>query len=102
MSGKVKHIVLFKLKSDTTQQQKDNLFESLASLKTQISGIEDFAFGTNNSTEGFSKGYTHGFTMVFTDVKARDDYLPHPIHEALVKEVFLPLIDDVCVFDFDL
>ena len=37
--------------------------------------------------------------MTFTNEQARKNYLPHPEHEAL-KKVFVPLLDDIVVFDY--
>jgi len=62
-----------------------------------------FQGGIYHSTEGLLQGYTHGFTMTFADEAARDGYLPHPLHQAVVAKL-LPMleggVDGVVAFDF--
>ena len=38
--------------------------------------------------------------MTFDSLESRDAYLPHPIHEA-VKDVVVPCLERVVVFDFE-
>ena len=97
---KVKHIALVKFKEGTTPEQIDDLFNQLLDLSENVDGIEDYVSGENSSPEGLNKGYTHGFVMSFHDAAARDAYLAHPDHEK-VKTTFIPLIDDIVVFDFE-
>jgi hypothetical protein len=62
-----------------------------------------FQCGAYHSPEGLSQGFTHGFTMTFADAAARDAYLPHPLHQAVVAKL-LPMLDGgldgVVAFDF--
>jgi len=44
-------------------------------------------------------GFTHGFVMTFDSPQSRDRYLPHPEHER-VKEIVVPNLERVMVFDF--
>lgn len=97
---KVKHIALIKFKAGTAQEQLDQLFDALLDLSENVDGIEDYVEGANSSPEGLNKGYTHGFVMSFRDAAARDAYLSHPEHEK-VKQTFLPLVEDIVVFDFE-
>lgn len=89
---RVKHVVLFRLKTSTSPAQVAELFSNLAGLREQIPGILDFSGGPNCSPEGLNKSLTHGFVMTFADEAARDSYLPHPAHEA-VKQQIIPLLD---------
>src|SRR5262245_25329598 len=98
--SKVKHIALVKFKGGTSQDQIDDMFNALLDLTETIDGIEDYVSGENSSPEGVSKGFTHGFVMTFKDAAARDAYLPHPEHEKF-KNQYLPVIDDIVVFDFE-
>ncbi len=99
--AKVKHIALLKFKADTAQQQIDELFDALLDLSENVEGVDDYVSGPNSSPEKLNQGYTHGFVMTFHDEATRDAYLSHPEHEKF-KQQFLPLIDSVLVFDFDL
>ena len=100
----IQHIVLLKLKSGTTQAQKDALLEGLIALQHDglISGIESISGGDNNSPEGKTHGFDWGFVMTFTDATARDAYLPNPEHVKLGQTLLRPIADDVLVMDYAL
>lgn len=99
--AKVKHIALLKFKQETAPQQIDELFEALLEVSENVEGVDDYTSGPNSSPENLNQGYSHGFVMTFHDAAARDAYLTHPEHEAF-KQKFLPLVESVIVFDFDL
>jgi hypothetical protein len=96
----LKHVALVKFKASTSEKKIGELFLEIQRLKDLIPGIVDFAWGRNNSSEGLHQGFTHGFVMTLKDAAARDTYLPHPEHER-VKQVVLPHVDSVLVFDFN-
>ena len=96
----LEHIVLLKLKADTTDQQLQGLTDALMGMKEQIPGIVDITAGINNSPEGKSHGFSYGFIVRFVDQAARDNYLPHPTHIEVATESLRPLVDDVLVFDY--
>jgi len=100
----IQHIVLLKLKADTTTAQKDALLAGLIALKQEgkIPGIETVSGGDNNSPEGKAHGFDWGFVMTFKDAAARDAYLPHPEHKALGQSLLRPIVDDVLVFDYEI
>ena len=98
--AKIKHIGLLKFKGGTSPEQMDQLFAELLDITETIPGIEDYVVGPNNSPEGLNEGYTHGFVMTFTDAGSRDAYLPHAEHER-VKALFMPNVEKVLVFDFE-
>jgi hypothetical protein len=99
--AKVKHIALFKFKEGTSEEQIEQVFDELLDVTETIPGIEDYVSGPNNSPEGLNNGHTHGFVMTFGDAAARDAYLIHPEHER-VKNLLLPQVDSVTVFDFEI
>jgi len=99
----VQHVVLFRFREDLEQTAVAALFEELRGLRSRIPGISEFQGGAYSSPEGLSQGFTHGFTMTFADAAARDAYLPHPLHQAVVAKL-LPMLDGgldgVVAFDF--
>lgn len=101
---KVKHVVLMRLKPETSQEQIDQMFAALAGLHGKIPGLLDFSGGAYSSPEGLNQGFTHGFAMTFADAASRDAYLPHPDHEA-VKQLIIPALDGgldgVIAFDWE-
>jgi len=97
--GRIRHVVLFKFKDTATPQQIKALVEDFRALKARIPQIRDYEWGTDISVENRSEGYTHCFLVTFDDAKARDAYLPHPAHQALVKKL-QPILDKVLVLDY--
>ena len=100
LMSKVKHIVLFRFKPETSPEQIDQMFQEIMDLSETIPGIEDYVSGPNISPEKLDDGFTHGFVMTFQDIAARDAYIPHPEHER-VKAIIFPLIEKVLVLDFE-
>ena len=60
--------------------------------------MEAVEWGMNDSPEMLNQGFTHCVLMTFADEDGRQNYLPHAEHEAL-KEVFVPILDEIVVFD---
>jgi hypothetical protein len=98
--SKVKHIVLLKFKSGTSDEQIGKFFDDVLDLSETVPGIDDYVSGVNCSPEGRSQDMTHGFIMTFTDVAARDAYIVHPEHERF-KTMAFPMVENVMVFDFE-
>jgi hypothetical protein len=97
--GKVRHVVLFKFKDGTTDEQKKKVEDAFRKLPEQIHEIVGFEWGTNMSPEKHDQGYTHCFLVTFNDPHGRDVYLPHPAHKAF-GAVLRPYLDKVLVIDF--
>lgn len=95
----LRHIVLFKFKEDTSEEELALIEKTFAELPSKISEIVDFEWGTNNSPEGLDKGFTHSFFVSFRSEEDRGIYLPHPDHKAFV-EIASPHIEDVLVLDY--
>ena len=95
----IQHNVLFKWKPSMTPAIEAAAFAAFRAMAKQIPGIVSVSVGHQNSPEGLGKGYQVGLSVVFTDVAARDAYLPHPAHKAFGK-VLRPHLDKVLVIDF--
>lgn len=98
---KVKHYGCFQFKEEVTPSEIDECFATMADMVGKIPGLLDFNYGPYDSDEGLNEDYTHGFIMTFESPQARDEYLPNPIHEK-VKDVVVPRLHRVVVFDFNL
>jgi hypothetical protein len=95
----LRHVVAFKFKSTASKEDIAKLDEAFRALRQKIPQVLDLEAGTNNSPEGFNKGFTHMWILTFSSEANRDAYLKHPDHQAfgsLVK----PIVDDVFVLDF--
>lgn len=97
----IRHILLIKFKASATSEKIQKLRELFEAMPTKVEGVNDVEWGLNNSPEGKNKDYTHAVMMTFSDEAGRQNYLPHPEHDAL-KEVFRPLLEDIIVFDYEI
>jgi hypothetical protein len=95
----LRHVVLFKFKEETSEDQLVSFEKAFASLADKIPQISDFEWGLNNSPEGLDKGFTHCFFVSFKSEEDRAIYLPHPDHKAFVSLIG-PSVDDVLVVDY--
>ena len=95
----IHHIALFKWKPGTTAKQEQEIGAQLLALKGKVPGLISASFGHQNSPEGLGKEFDVGLAVVFSDAAARDAYLPHPAHQAVVA-VLRPLLADVIVLDY--
>lgn len=95
-----RHIGMFEFKEGTTDAQVDECFTALKGMIGKISGLLGMEHGPYDSSEGLNDGFTHGFIMTFESPEAREEYLPHPVHEA-VKDIVVPRLERLVVFDFN-
>ena len=95
----LRHVVLFKFKDSSSQQDVKKIEDSFRGLATKIKTIKSFEWGTNVSPENLAQGFTHCFLVGFSSDKERDDYLPHPDHKAFI-DIAGPHIDKVLVVDY--
>lgn len=95
-----RHFGVFQFKTDVSAAQITECFQALESMVGKIPGLLNIEHGPYQSDEGLNEEFTHGFIMTFDSPESRDAYLPHPIHEA-VKEIVVPRLERVVVFDFN-
>lgn len=95
----LRHVVLFKFMDDADPAAVKKIEDAFSALPDQIDAIHDYEWGVNNSPEGLSKGLTHCFFVTFASEEARQEYLPHPDHQAFVK-LLDGVLDDVTVVDY--
>jgi len=62
--------------------------------------VTGFEWGRNSSPENLDGGLTHCFLLSFANPEDRDAYLPHPAHQAFVKQFVEPHLEKVCVVDY--
>lgn len=95
----LRHVVLFKFKSDATPDQVKEVTDAFAALPKKIDTIQEFEWGTDVSVENKAEGFTHCFLVTFKSAADRDAYLPHPAHREFVKIVG-PRLEKALVVDY--
>jgi hypothetical protein len=95
----LRHVVLFKFKDGTTDEQVRQIEQAFCALPGKIDAIRDFEWGTDVSVENRQEGFTHCFVVTFRDETARAEYIPHPEHKAFGK-LLGPYLDKVLVIDY--
>src|SRR4051794_27596312 len=96
----VEHIVLMKPKVGAGQSEIEALWRGLKSLQNDIQGITGIDCGLNCSPEQKTHGFELGFVVTFQSLAARNAYLPHPAHLAVVPLV-RAIAEKVLVFDLE-
>ncbi len=95
----IRHMLLIKFRSSVQSSEIENVKNLFEKMPEKVKGVESVEWGLNDSPEGKNEGFTHAVLMSFENEQGRQNYLPHPEHDSL-KEVFLPLLDDIIVFDY--
>ncbi|HET7559892.1 MAG TPA: Dabb family protein [Limnochordia bacterium] len=85
----LEHVVVFKMKSDATDQQADELVRRLRGLKDAIPEI--VALSAGRHIEARPDGFTIGIVVRFRDEAGLEAYRPHPEHQKVVA-----YINEVC------
>jgi hypothetical protein len=97
----VRHFGMFQFKEGVSTSQIDTCFNEMNGMVGKIPGLLAMENGPYESGEGLNDGFTHGFIMTFDNPASRDAYLPHPEHER-VRDIVVPCLERVVVFDFEL
>lgn len=88
----IEHIVLLKLKPETTDDQVRQAFEAAEELPNEIPGLLKFSYGRDRSEP------VHGFNLAsvvrLADEEALGRYLEHPRRLAYIEEHVAPLTED--------
>lgn len=94
----LKHVVLFKFKPETTEDEIDNLATGLGALPEIIAGIREFVFGRDVVRS--ERSYDFGLVSSFDDQAALDAYAIHPDHQLVVAHV-KKICSSVVAIDFE-
>lgn len=96
----LRHVVLFKFKDESSQEDVIKLNEAFNALPEAIPIIKDFEWGINDSPENLHQDFTHCYLLTFDSEQDRDSiYTPHPQHQAFVASLG-PHLEKVFVVDY--
>ena len=94
----LKHVVFFKFKPETTEDQIDQLIDGLAALPAVIGEIREFVFGRDVVKS--DRSYDFGLVSLFDDLAAMQRYQVHPDHQLVVAHV-RQICSSVVAVDFE-
>ncbi len=95
----LRHVVMFKFKDGTSNQQIREIEDAFRALPGKIDAICDFEWGTDVSIENRHAGFTHCFLVTFRNEAGRAEYIPHPAHKEF-GQILGPHLDKVLVVDY--
>lgn len=95
----IAHHVLFWLKDDSSEEQKNAFRKGLQSLEN-IEVVKTFHIGTPAPIERAVVDVTYTFSLIlfFEDLAAHDVYQVHSLHKAFLDE-FRVLFEKVIIYD---
>ena len=94
--SRIKHMVLFNLKSELSKEQVNVFFNQSLSILTKIDGVNNFI-----SFDQISKknDFKYGFSMEFDSQDSYDYYSNHQMHTDYVKNIWLTNVDTFLEID---
>jgi len=95
-----RHVVLFKFFDKTPPETVVSIENAFRDLCAKLPFVKDFEFGRNTSPENLNEGFTHCFLVTFASPQDRDQYLPHPDHQAFCRTHLDPNLEKICVVDY--
>ena len=100
----IRHIVLTKFKSETTEETISAIYAGLSDLSERLPGAQDFKGGRSESPEQIERGYMHGFVIDFDSWDALEAYAENGEHQALGAQLVENAVggkDGILVLDLD-
>ncbi len=100
--GKVHHAVFVWLKKPGDATDRLKLITAARDLKRDIKEVETLLIGhmLPSPRPIVDSTYDVGFVMRFANKQAMDSYEQNPIHQKAVKEVLMPMVKKIQVYDF--
>jgi hypothetical protein len=100
-AGKVDHCVFVWLKKSGDKADRARLVEAARRFEREIPEIERLTVGQMlpSARPIVDSTYDVAFIMRFADKAAMDRYEKHPVHQAAVKDLLLPISKKVQVYD---
>lgn len=87
------HMVMFRFKSDTTEDQVAAMTAGLATLPGKIAELAAYRFGPDvGMTEG---SWDYGVAADFDSAADYVTYSNHPAHRAVVDQAISPYVDEI-------
>ena len=94
------HVVLCWLKEPGNTEHRNQIIE-VSKTFTKIPGVLDVRVGKviESNRSIVDDSFDVGILVVVLDAKRLQEYLDHPIHQNAKRDVLLPLVEKVLVYD---
>jgi hypothetical protein len=101
--GQVEHVVLVWMKDPTDSAARAKIIAATKTFK-QIPGVIDARAGrpVPSTRPTVDSTFDVGIVVTFKDRAALDAYGPHPIHDKAAKELIVPAMKSIKVYDTEL
>jgi len=94
------HVVLFQFKTGADPSAVKKLVDGLKAMPNTIKEIVSLSCG-EDINGGIRGGYQLGLYVQLSDRDQLPTYLNHPTHQALVKDLLEPVLEDLVVVDYE-
>jgi hypothetical protein len=92
------HMVMFRFRAGTSEDQIDAITDGLASLPGKIDVLSGYRFGPD---AGITDGsWDYGVAADFVDEAHYPDYSSHPAHVTVFKDRIAPVVDEIARVQF--
>jgi len=102
-AGQVEHVVLVWMKDPTDSATRQKIIAATKTFR-QIPGVIDARAGraVPGARPVIDSSFDVGIVVTFKDRAALDAYGPHPIHDKAARELIVPAMKSIKVYDTEL
>jgi len=80
----IREVVLVAFREGVPAERLRAFETAFTALRQQIDEIRELEWGLNASRENLAAGFSHCFLVTFDNLAARDRYVDHPDHRAVL------------------
>jgi hypothetical protein len=101
LKQELSHVVLCWLKEPGNTEHRDQIINISRTFK-KIPGVLEVRAGEVISSDRpiVDDSFDVGILVIVPDAKRLQEYLDHPIHQDAKRDILLPLVEKVLVYDF--
>ena len=95
----IKHMLLFRFKSDSTSESQQKVLRGLSDFPTHFPVMKNFGIGVNQSQR--DQTFSHAMTIEFETMEDLKGYLNSEYHEHFTASVFRPAIEQRAIVSYE-
>jgi ureidoacrylate peracid hydrolase len=94
----IKHVVLFNVKTGTSQEQFDAMVAGYNSMKGVIPELMSWSMGPNLRSDG---EFAHAMVAVVENMETLKRYVDHPLHQQVSTKLGRPIFEKRVIADYE-